>query len=163
MTEAEVERVVEAAFSGEASLEKLVNKALFGTRKLPSSMTWGDWPQYAIDAWDLAVKLFTQRVKELEASPTPVVSRREAWDAVEQAVPEGRSFPSLAHVRNREVPLPSGVDRRTFFRTLLQEQGWAFAGRGGSRRVVRAPCVSCGVVVKARAVVSRQCPECAEG
>lgn len=159
----EIERIVDRAFNGEVSLQALMDRAMFGGVGEPENVTWGDWPDHAIDAWDAATSLYRERTREAEREREEAeqrLMREVAWQCVEEAVPPGRAFPSLAHVHNADIPRPPDMQGRSFMRELINKQHWQFAGRGGSRRVVRAPCVECGRVVRVRDLEDRYCPDC---
>lgn len=166
MSDADVRAVVERALHGDGTLAELMDIALFGGHEDREDVTWGDWPDHAIEAWDTATALFRDRSRAREEATLEreaLVRRELAWECVEAAVPPGSVFPALPHVRNHEIPRPSAMGTKAFMRELIEKQCWTFAGRGRSRRVVLAPCVACGTVARPRDLSGRLCPECAGG
>ncbi len=166
LSEADVRKIVDRALRGDGTLIDLMYTALFGSTEGRDGITWGDWPEHAVEAWDAATALFRDRhrVRDRVAEEAEALIRREvAWECLEAAVPFGRVFPSLAGVRNHEIPRPPDTGLRAFMRELIEKQHWTFAGRGRSRRVVLAPCLACGTVVRPKHLSGRLCPDCAAG
>lgn len=161
----ELSLMVRKAIYEGCSLDELVEAYLF--RGEPSPLLWGQWPPRARETWDRAVEIWSRehpglylpgREMNPRRSGSGDIGEREAsWKAVLSLGED--TWPDLPNVTWAHLAAKLGLGPRAVihhYRMLL----WAFDGRQASRRVLRAPCTSCGKPWSVARVVRRRGPCC---
>lgn len=148
---------VERAHAGEAPLETLVTRLLFGRDPVDAEPPW---PRPGWAVWSAAVSLYRTRAEQLSRVPYSTdnkPSRRMVW-----AILPSEHWPKLPFTWLQMAQRLQINPRSAHY--YLSQQGWRFSGRAGGRRVSQAPCVWCGDPVDAASLrptkLGRICPDC---
>lgn len=158
---------VQRALRGELSLDESVKVLLYGTSAAAPEM-WGEWDHDARDVLSMAVSLYRElgglnqnigiNGDRHRALVPPTV--QSSWAAVGQVMALTESvWPHTPGFRWTVVADILEVGPRSavyHFKRL----GWEFTGRFGERRVVFAPCLSCGRSWPAKKLMAQLGPCC---
>jgi hypothetical protein len=156
--DARINDAVARALAGEASLETLICRMLFGRDPDHYDATW---PRAAMGIWSLAVARYTNA--RLGADRRCRVHRRapsltEIWAEIEAATAGSDpwwatpiSWPRLA------ARLGLG-DRAAIW--ILERLNFRLRGRGHNRRFQKVPCENCLAPTPPKLIKQRLCPLC---
>ena len=155
--------VGEVVSGGHLSIDTVITRAIFGDHK---PKTWGEWPKEAVDVWSFGCQYYHE-IKTgryvTRPPPPPQFSLEFSWDLVIGLARDPSEWWSLPGVTWTEIGDRVGLtSRRVSYRMMLL--GWRLRGSGmhvPERRVVAAPCVTCGAVWTPREIENRWGPCCA--
>lgn len=142
-----IEQMVDESFATKTPLERIFNRTVFGGK--PPTM-WGDWPQWARDAWDTAARMWVYRYRgytnssRQRAPNTSIVSIAQAWKAVCES---SRQRDPMVRLSWQDIARRLGISPKSAS-YQFGKLGFAFGGVFGSatnpRELVAGPCVMCG-------------------
>lgn len=164
VTEAQLAELVDRALANEDSLDALYNKLVFGGK--PPRM-WGNWPAWARDGWDAAVRLYFARKGRDEQRgrrSRDLLDAGRAWDAVEECVASSDD----GGFTWAELGRTLGMGERRVIHMFVTRLGFRTAsfqvampkGRIRKRRVTAGPCVRCLTPIEVERLEGRLCPTC---
>lgn len=166
LTEWEMREIAARAYIGEGPLEALFNDRVFGEGHDPNGTAWKDWPQHARDAWDMTV-WFYRLHRDVDVDPTKPKTRGgpsllDTWRVITTLSPSDSPWYLVPGLTWPKVAPLLGIGARSVHYYMVQVHGWELRGRGSSRRVVRAPCVTCGNPSGVLMMQDRMCVSCVD-
>jgi len=162
-TEDEIRYLVGQVVAGElCPLDSVLTKAIWGDNP---PATWGEWPKEAIEAWSFGCHLYLldkQSLRSTHIVPRVTLTLDLSWRTILGLAPDPVEWWSLPGVTWLEVGHRLGLlPRKAAYR--MMNLGWRMKGSGmrvPDRRVVAAPCNSCGAVWTPREMERYRGPCC---
>jgi hypothetical protein len=153
-TEEWIRDVVEKSIRDGILYDDAMNKALFPNG---TPQWWGQWPEEARRAWDRGASLYLQLRPIAPRAKRDAVTLERAWTAIETSMK--RKDPD-ARLSWRDIGGNLGISGRAA-RSMIEPLGFVLEGRNYTRRLIAAPCISCGEVVKLKGMAEgRKCRNC---
>jgi len=163
LTDEEIRSLVGRVVAGELrSLDEALTKAIWG----PSPPeTWGEWPQEAKDDWSSGLKIYREGEELhqlIRQAPQGGLTVNISWRTILGLAPKPEEWWLLPGVTWLDIGKRIGLaPRRAAYR--MTALGWRMKGVGmrvPGRRVVAAPCETCGVAWTPPEIKERQGPCC---
>lgn len=164
--ETELRQIVRRVVEGESGpLDDVVTEVIFNGHPKPE--VWGEWPPEAIRVWSLACQLYYDLLQEEENESWMRGSRNDltlpsSWSAILTVTPDPKRWWHIPGVTWARIGSVLGTSARLASYRMAR-LGWRLAGSGmhvPDRRIVEAPCVTCGQVWKPDEIRGKHGPCC---
>jgi len=160
-----IDRAVHRAICGEASLEELISLELFGTKPNSHETVWPAWAQRI---WTEATTRYRLRSLPMEfpaadqtrANHREAMSVRDVWQMVMAIAPTPETWWCVPDLTWLQVGAFFNIGERTAEYRMVMVQGWRFTGRGPTRVVTHAPCITCGKSTPIESLREMCCMKC---